>query len=56
MWILEGIGIVLAVWFFMLFLDWIGGIGQHLTPDQARRRTLRWLEQRQRNESTEEKP
>ena len=41
MWVLEGIGIVLAVWLFQIVMEWLGDMGQHLTPEQARRHLLK---------------
>lgn len=60
-WIAGGFGLAVGVWFFLIFLDWIGNIGQDITEEQARTQArkmhLRWLqEQRQRRESTAEKP
>jgi hypothetical protein len=60
-WIVGGFGLAVGVWFFLIFLDWIGDWGQDITVEQARiqsrRMHLRWLkEQRQQRGSTAEKP
>jgi len=52
MWILEGVGLAVGVWFFLVFLDWIGDIGSGFTEEQARRQTRRWLEHKRPPEST----
>lgn len=55
-WIVGGIGLVIGVWLFVAFLDWLGDIGSGFTEEQARKQTRRWLERQQRHGSTEGKP
>ncbi len=60
-WIVGGFGLAIGVWFFLIFLDWIGNIGQDITEEQARAQSrkmhLRWLREQSRPRgSTVEKP
>ena len=60
-WIVGGFGLAIGVWFFLIFLDWLGDLGQDITEEQAkiqsRKMHQRWLRaQPQPPGSTEEKP
>ncbi len=53
-WIVGGFGLAIGVWFFLIFLDWLGDIGQDITEEQARERWRRLREQERKQEEAQQ--
>jgi hypothetical protein len=52
--VVGGFALAVGVWLLLALLDWLSEIGAGFTPEQARRRTLRWLARQQPHESPAE--